>query len=47
VVDFSQAHVEEVNEVMRRAQEEFVTRLGFPELLSVNADLPGAADTGK
>ncbi|MEU7305304.1 SDR family oxidoreductase [Streptomyces sp. NPDC007206] len=35
VVDFSQAGVEEVNEVLRRAQEEFVTRLGFGELLGV------------
>ncbi|MBQ1090540.1 SDR family NAD(P)-dependent oxidoreductase [Streptomyces sp. B93] len=33
VVDFSQAGVEEVNEVMRRAQEDFVTRLGFGGLL--------------
>jgi NAD(P)-dependent dehydrogenase (short-subunit alcohol dehydrogenase family) len=35
VVDFSQAHVDEVNAVMRSAQEEFVTRLGFPQLLRV------------
>ncbi|MFF9279054.1 SDR family oxidoreductase [Streptomyces griseosporeus] len=35
VVDFSQAGVEEVNEVLRRAQEDFVTRLGFGELLRV------------
>ncbi|MFK4687167.1 SDR family oxidoreductase [Streptomyces pristinaespiralis] len=35
VVDFSQAGVEEVNEVLRRAQEQFVTRLGFGELLHV------------
>jgi NAD(P)-dependent dehydrogenase (short-subunit alcohol dehydrogenase family) len=35
VVDFSQAGVEEVNEVLRRAQEDFVTRLGFGELLHV------------
>ncbi|MFF9158899.1 SDR family NAD(P)-dependent oxidoreductase [Streptomyces longwoodensis] len=37
VVDFSQAGVEEVNEVLRRAQEDFVTRLGFGELLHVRA----------
>lgn len=35
VVDFSQAGVEGVNTVMRQAQEEFVTRLGFRELLHV------------
>jgi NAD(P)-dependent dehydrogenase (short-subunit alcohol dehydrogenase family) len=35
VVDFSRAGVEEVNEVLRRAQEDFVTRLGFGELLHV------------
>jgi NAD(P)-dependent dehydrogenase (short-subunit alcohol dehydrogenase family) len=35
VVDFSQAGVEEVNEVLHRAQEQFVTRLGFGELLHV------------
>ncbi|HIY65965.1 MAG TPA: hypothetical protein H9830_06775, partial [Candidatus Agrococcus pullicola] len=35
VVDFSQAGVENVNQVMRQAQEEFVTRLGFGELLHV------------
>ncbi|MFI9825105.1 SDR family NAD(P)-dependent oxidoreductase [Streptomyces sp. NPDC052013] len=35
VVDFSQAGVEEVNEVLRRAQEDFLTRLGFGELLHV------------
>ncbi|MFF9105144.1 SDR family NAD(P)-dependent oxidoreductase [Streptomyces rubrogriseus] len=35
VVDFSEAGVEEVNGVMRKAQEEFVTRLGFGELLQV------------
>ncbi|MFH8933991.1 SDR family oxidoreductase [Streptomyces griseosporeus] len=35
VVDFSQAGVEEVNEVLRRAQEDFVTRLGFGDLLRV------------
>jgi NAD(P)-dependent dehydrogenase (short-subunit alcohol dehydrogenase family) len=35
VVDFSEAGVEEVNEVLRRAQEGFVTRLGFGELLRV------------
>ncbi|CAL9645962.1 SDR family oxidoreductase [Streptomyces sp. enrichment culture] len=35
VVDFSQADVEEVNAVMRRAQERFLTRLGFGELLNV------------
>ncbi|MFF1407695.1 SDR family oxidoreductase [Streptomyces sp. NPDC058294] len=35
VVDFSQAGVEQINEVLRRAQEEFVTRLGFGELLHV------------
>lgn len=37
VVDFSNAGVEEVNEVMRQAQEQFVTRLGFGELLHVKA----------
>jgi NAD(P)-dependent dehydrogenase (short-subunit alcohol dehydrogenase family) len=35
VVDFSAAGVEQVNEVLHRAQEEFVTRLGFGELLHV------------
>jgi NAD(P)-dependent dehydrogenase (short-subunit alcohol dehydrogenase family) len=35
VVDFSEAGVEEANEVLRRAQEDFVTRLGFGELLRV------------
>jgi NAD(P)-dependent dehydrogenase (short-subunit alcohol dehydrogenase family) len=35
VVDFSQAGVEEVNEILHRAQEQFVTRLGFGELLQV------------
>ncbi|TWD13595.1 hypothetical protein FB570_11787 [Streptomyces sp. T12] len=35
VVDFSQADVEEVNAVMRGAQERFLTRLGFGELLNV------------
>jgi NAD(P)-dependent dehydrogenase (short-subunit alcohol dehydrogenase family) len=35
VVDFSQAGVEEVNEVLRRAQEDYDTRLGFGELLHV------------
>jgi NAD(P)-dependent dehydrogenase (short-subunit alcohol dehydrogenase family) len=37
VVDFSNAGVEKVNEVMRQAQQQFVTRLGFPELLHVNS----------
>jgi NAD(P)-dependent dehydrogenase (short-subunit alcohol dehydrogenase family) len=37
VVDFSQAGVEDVNTVMRHAQEEFVTRMGFGELLHVTA----------
>lgn len=37
VVDFSEAGVEEVNEVLRRAQEQFVTRLGFGELLHVGS----------
>lgn len=40
VVDFSQAGVEEVNEVLRRAQERFVTRLGFGELLHVEGPEP-------
>lgn len=35
VVDFTDAGVEEVNEVMRRAQEKFVERLGCGELLHV------------
>jgi len=35
VVDFSNAGVEEVNEVLHRAQEQFVTRMGFGELLHV------------
>ncbi|MBP2471992.1 NAD(P)-dependent dehydrogenase (short-subunit alcohol dehydrogenase family) [Crossiella equi] len=35
VVDFSQAGVEEVNAVLRAAQEDFLTRLGFGELLHV------------
>jgi NAD(P)-dependent dehydrogenase (short-subunit alcohol dehydrogenase family) len=35
VVDFSNAGVDKVNEVMRRAQEEFITHLGFGELLHV------------
>lgn len=35
VVDFSEAGVDEVNQVMRKAQEQFVTRLGFGELLQV------------
>lgn len=35
VVDFTDAGVDEVNEVMRRAQEQFVTRLGFGDLLHV------------
>jgi NAD(P)-dependent dehydrogenase (short-subunit alcohol dehydrogenase family) len=38
VVDFSDAHVDEVNAVMRKAQEEFVTRLGFGELLHVKRE---------
>ncbi|MPZ28631.1 MAG: SDR family NAD(P)-dependent oxidoreductase [Micromonosporaceae bacterium] len=37
VVDFSNAGVEEVNEVIRQAQEKFVTRLGFSELLHVKS----------
>lgn len=37
VVDFSQAGVDDVNSVMRRAQEEFVARMGFGELLHVKA----------
>ncbi|WP_369194316.1 SDR family NAD(P)-dependent oxidoreductase [Streptomyces djakartensis] len=42
VVDFSEAGVEQVNEVLRRAQERFVTRLGFGELLHVGgAPAPG------
>ncbi|MEV7991260.1 SDR family NAD(P)-dependent oxidoreductase [Streptomyces sp. NPDC086077] len=44
VVDFSQAGVEEVNEVLRRAQEQFVTRLGFGELLHVRGARPSAAE---
>ena len=35
VVDFLDSGVEEVNEVFRRAQEQFVTRLGFDQLLTV------------
>ncbi|QYN20231.1 SDR family oxidoreductase [Amycolatopsis sp. DSM 110486] len=35
VVDFSQAGVEEVVEVLHRAQEAFVTRQGYAELLRV------------
>ncbi|SDJ84997.1 SDR family NAD(P)-dependent oxidoreductase [Nonomuraea jiangxiensis] len=35
VVDFTNAGVEKVNEAMRRAQEEFITRLGYSELLHV------------
>jgi NAD(P)-dependent dehydrogenase (short-subunit alcohol dehydrogenase family) len=46
VVDFSNAGVAEVNEVIRRAQEDFVTRLGFGDLLRVklteNAPATGA-----
>ncbi|WP_049575579.1 SDR family oxidoreductase [Streptomyces sp. SBT349] len=38
VVDFTNAGVEEVNQVTRRAQEQFVTRLGFDELLHVKTD---------
>ncbi|MEU6603333.1 SDR family NAD(P)-dependent oxidoreductase [Streptomyces flaveolus] len=40
VVDFSQAGAEEVNEVLRRAQEQFVTRLGFGELVRVKEASP-------
>ncbi|MFF9105157.1 SDR family NAD(P)-dependent oxidoreductase [Streptomyces rubrogriseus] len=36
VVDFSEAGVEEVNGVLYRAQEQFLTRLGYGELLHVN-----------
>jgi NAD(P)-dependent dehydrogenase (short-subunit alcohol dehydrogenase family) len=35
VVDFSQAGVEEVNEVLHRVQEQFITRMGFGQLLEV------------
>ncbi|TDC39362.1 SDR family NAD(P)-dependent oxidoreductase [Micromonospora sp. 15K316] len=35
VVDFTDAGVERVNEMLRRAQEEFITRLGLGELLHV------------
>ncbi|MGG6314591.1 SDR family oxidoreductase [Paenibacillus macerans] len=35
VVDFTDAGVEEVNEAARRAQEKFIDRLGFGELLHV------------
>ncbi|RBQ16817.1 oxidoreductase [Spongiactinospora rosea] len=35
VVDFTEAGVEEVNELARRAQERFITRMGFGELLRV------------
>jgi hypothetical protein len=43
VVDFSNAGVDEVNAVMWRAQEQYVTRLGFGELLHVKlADHPPA-----
>jgi NAD(P)-dependent dehydrogenase (short-subunit alcohol dehydrogenase family) len=47
VVDFSQAHVDEVNAVMRRAQEEFVTRMGFPQLLEVSPRAATVGDAGK
>jgi NAD(P)-dependent dehydrogenase (short-subunit alcohol dehydrogenase family) len=33
VVDFSQAGVEEVSQVMRKAQEDFIGRMGFGQLL--------------
>lgn len=35
VVDFSDAGVEKVNEVLHRTQEQFINRLGFGELLRV------------
>lgn len=35
VVDFTNAGVEKVNEVLRHAQEEFMTRLGLSELLHI------------
>ncbi|MEU6603148.1 SDR family oxidoreductase [Streptomyces flaveolus] len=35
VVDFSEAGVEEVNEVLYRAQEQFLTRMGYGELMHV------------
>ncbi|MEV1011698.1 SDR family oxidoreductase [Streptomyces sp. NPDC049881] len=38
VVDFSRAGVEHVNDVMREAQREFVTRLGFGDLLTVHQE---------
>jgi len=34
-VDFTNAGVEEVNEAARQAQENFINRLGFGELLHV------------
>lgn len=37
VVDFSQAHVDDVNGVMRWAQEDFLTRMGFGQLLHVHS----------
>jgi NAD(P)-dependent dehydrogenase (short-subunit alcohol dehydrogenase family) len=38
VVDFSNAGVDVVNKVLRQAQEKFVTRLGFGDLLHVKTD---------
>ena len=35
VVDFTRSHVEEVNAVARREQEDFVTRMGYAELLTL------------
>jgi hypothetical protein len=36
VVDFTDAGVAEVNEVLARAQERFISRLGFAEVLHVD-----------
>ena len=46
VVDFSDAGVAEVNEVLWRAQEQYVTRLGFGELLHPKLD-PAKLDPAK
>jgi hypothetical protein len=40
VVDFTDAGVEEANEMLHRTQEKFLTRMGFGELMSV--ELPPA-----
>lgn len=43
VVDFSNAGVEEVNEVLRWAQERFLTRLGFGRLLHLERPVAATA----